>query len=253
MSNLSPENSTRSSVTKVLPGVGLQAARCFAIVDLGKHEQVFNGKPILDKKSGKQLAPSVRIMVLFELTKYMTTYTEEQGAVPYVVQQQYTFSAGQKAKLPDVLKSWGAMSKRPEKIDLRPFVGKTALISIEHSEDGKHANIGSKGRAISPWQKEFPITKAHYFYTPPKEKGQPSQQNGIFFTLDKFDPVVFEQLPPFTKKNISESIEWPSILAKYPQCAIKPKEQSVESEMTETSYNQEELPSQDVIDDDMLF
>lgn len=242
MSNLDPTNSTRSSVTKVIPGVGLQAARCVAIIDLGKHEAVFNGKPIINQKTGKQNDPAIHIMVLFELTKYMTTYTEEQGPVPYIIQQQYTFSAGAKAKLPDVLKSWASMPKRPEKIDLKPFVGKLALLTIEHSEDGKHANIGSKGRAVNPWQKEFPITKAHFFYTPPKEKGQPAQQNGIFFELAKFDPIIFEQFPPYTKQKISESLEWPSILAKFPQCAIKPKEENNSSQEAETGFNEEITP-----------
>ncbi len=249
-SNLDPENSTKSSVQKNLPPNGLQsAARCCAIVDLGHHKRIFKGQQAVNQKTGQPLGPAIKVMAIFEFVKYMTTYNEEQGAVPYLIQQEYTFSVDKKAALPDVLKSWGSMPKRPEKIDLRPFVGKLALITIEHSADGKHANIASKGQGINAWNKEFPVTKAHYFYTPPKEKGQPAQQNGIFFELANFDPAIFEQLPPYTKKRISESSEWAAILAKYPQCAIIPQQDNNNAPVVqETGFNETEIQPLDMDD-----
>lgn len=190
-----------------LPDTGLQQARCFAIIDIGTHKLSFKGQPTLDKETGKQMT-APKIMVYFELPGFINQPSEAGKGKPYPsrLQQEYIFSAGKKAKLPDVLKSWGPMKKRPEKLTselIKKFVGLKAMINIQHSENGEYANIGSNGRAINPWMKEL---------------GEPAKYNEpIFFDMEAFTWESFYKLPPYSQKLIRESLEFPGILKKMPE------------------------------------
>jgi hypothetical protein len=195
--SLSEEASKR--VSKKLPDVGIQPARCYAIIDLGTQPGSFKGQPT---------DPSLQIMFLWELTKFMNVPEDKtKKPWPCTIKQQYAFSAGAKAKFPDVLKAWGKLSKRPEKIGvqlLKNYLGAPCMITVEHSEDGQWANVGSKGRGVSPFMKEnFAVPELH--------------NKPIFFNMDEFSWDKFKELPEFVQKIVRNSLEFPSIASKNPE------------------------------------
>lgn len=198
----------------VLPDAGLQPSRIYAIIDLGSHLSVFNGQPVMNKKTGKQVATD-KIVIYWELPNFMNTPDDVQyKPFPSVVKQDYSYSADPKAKLPDVLKSCGPLKNRPEKLNedlLKKFVGHPCMLNIEHVEGkdkktGKeriYANISGAGRGVNPWMKEM---------TPPTKCNEP-----IFFSLSEFTWDSFKKLPKYAQDFIRKSLEFPSIVAKNPE------------------------------------
>lgn len=193
---LSPEEAESSS-SKTQVEDGLQVARCYAIIDIGHQPKLFKGQPAIDME-GNLLPPSREVALCFELTKYMNVYKDGEAPVPKSIIQKFTFSNGAKAKLPDVLKSWGKLKSRLDRLDLKPYLGQFAILNVEVSKDGKHANIASGGRAINPMSKEFAVPKIHY----PK----------LWFEIENFTWDIFNSFHPYVQKLIKNSREWSSII-----------------------------------------
>lgn len=210
----------------VLPETGLQAARSYAIIGVGSHLSVFNGQPVINKKTGKQVTTS-KIHIYWEIPKFMNTREDGGKSFPANVWAEYTWSASEKSKLPDVLKAWGPMKNRPEELTLeliKKFLGHPCMINVEHSigkdkktgKDRTYANVGSKGRGINPFMKEIP---------------QPVKCNDpIFFNLDNFTWDSFKNLPPYSQGVIRKSIEFAQIIAKNPE----PLNPDSEAELSDT-------------------
>lgn len=182
-----------------LPDAGLQPARCFAIVDVGMQKVSFKG---VEKD------PQSEIMIFFELPKFMHSWKEGEPKQPLIVIQRYTWSAGQKAKLPKVLKSWGKLSKNLESITVKlisQYVGAPCLLDIEHNErDGvTYANISAGGLGVRAITEEFKAPEP--FYTK------------MFFNLAEFTWEKFNNLPVPAQKKIRESLNWSKILEKHPE------------------------------------
>lgn len=176
------------------PDEGLQPARCFAIIDLGIQQGSYKGVPT---------EPQPEVMICWELTKFMRTYKEEEGPVPAIQMQKYTFSNGKKAKLPKVMKSWAQLKKELEVLNLKPYLGQYCMLNIEHSADGEYANISGNGTGVNPFMKEIAKPKAHF--------------ENIWFDLDNFSWELFNKLPQYPQKLIQKSENWSAILKKYPQ------------------------------------
>ncbi len=198
----------------VLPDAGLQPARCFAIIDLGSRLSFFNGQPTINKKTGKQMTQD-RIMIFWELPKFMNVSDNpEYAPFPATVRQEYTYSVDSRASLCDVLKAWGPMKTRPEKLSndlLKKFLGHPCMLNIEHNDvvdkttkkTNTWANISGKGRGVNPWMKEL---------TPPEKYNEQ-----ILFTLEGFTWDSFYKLPKYAQKLVRKSLEFPSIIAKNPE------------------------------------
>lgn len=201
---MSLSETSSSGPPLILPETGLQPARCFAIIDVGSHLKFFNKQPVMNEKTGKQVQ-SNEILIYWELPKFMNA-AKDGTSFPARIKSQYTYSASSKAKFPDVLKAWGPMKVRPEKISgdiLKKFVGHLCMINVEHSKDGKYANVGSSGRGINPWMKEIAVPKEY------NEK--------IYFNMDNFTWESFFKLPSYAQKMIRKSIEFPNIIARMPE------------------------------------
>lgn len=216
---LNPE--AKGGAALKLPDAGLQPARCYAIIELGMQPTTFKG--VVGE-------PSQKVMICFELTKYMNKYEDKE--FPTAIRQEYVWSAGAKAKLPDVLKSWGSLSKRPEKINIKPYLGQYCLLNLVHTEDGKYANIASGGRGINPFMKEMAKpAKFHadiYFEIPAKYKD--------------FDWNLFFTLPPYAQKLLRGCGEWPSIIAASSE-PTKAAQQSIEIEEDNQVFSDNDGPA----------
>jgi len=177
---------------------GIQPARCYAIIDLGTQQETFQGKP---------KNPTRKVLFIWELTKFMVSYREGEPKEPLTIKQQYALSAGPKAKFPDVLKSWGSLPKRPENIGndlLKKYLGAPCMITVEHSQDKQWSNVGTAGRAVSPFMKDS--------FEPPVKHNTPA-----FFDLDAFSWESFHSLQPWIQNIIRKSEEFPKIVANNPE------------------------------------
>lgn len=221
--SLDPNQTQRKPRT--LPEIGIQSARCYAIIDCGKIYKEFNG--------AKQEYPTPTVLLCFELTKYMTTFDEKDGPVPFTIQQEFAFSASSKAKLPKVLKSWGRLTKPVTTINLKPYLGKYCVVNIEHTESKKNpgemfAKISGNGLGISPWDKERATPAVHY--------------KDIYFDLDQFSWEVFKTLPQKAQKLIKSSEDWPLILKKNPEPVSQGNTSPIESFDAHQSVEDDDIP-----------
>lgn len=167
---------------------GTFPARCYRFIDLGSHDQTFQGVSKL-----KRL-----VMVGFELP----TETMEDGR-PFSIHKRWTWSTHEKANMRKDLESWrGAKFNDtdfgPGGFDVKNLLGVPATVSIVHSEKegSTYANI----TAISKAMKGIKL---------------PDQINpSVYLSLDhhEFDRDVFSGLSEGLQKFIGESPEYQTLV-----------------------------------------
>ena len=160
---------------------GVHVARCCKIIDLGTHED-----PKFKKK--RRLA-----WIFWELPN---TYQDRGNGDPFIVGNRYTLSHNEKSTLRAHLESWYGRQFSDEALDkaggfdLERLIGRTALLNIVHSQDGKYANV----RAVMPLVAGS-VCPDPYF-------------DPVVFSFDPYDPAVFESLSNGMKEFIRGSEEW---------------------------------------------
>lgn len=174
---------------------GTFVARCYRFLDLGSHEQVFQG----ESKGLKRL-----IMISFELPTELMSEGPNAGK-PFTVSKRYTWSTHEKANMRKDLESWrGAKFNDadfgPGGFNVRNLLGVPATLTIVHSEkDGSiYANIASIGKAM-------------------KGVGVPPQINqSVYLSLEKplFDGGAFDGLSDKLKDFIRGTPEYRSLTSK---------------------------------------
>ncbi len=205
-------NSTSKPKTQgYIPPASLHLAVCYSIIDLGTQEEQFPGKPAI-------LAQKVHYS--WELPNLpFQVFSPDKPAQPVALFNEYTVSAGDKAKLPKMLCSWGNMDAKALKSItsdfLKAFLGQACMLNVVHTQAKtavdantnqpiKYAQIGGNGLMVMPRMQEIP--KPTGTINPIK-----------FLDLDAFNWQVYLSLPNFLQEKIAKSKEWPSILAKYPK------------------------------------
>lgn len=169
-----------------LAPAGMHIARCYAVIDLGTHED-----PTFGKKKHY-----VRIQHELPNTK-MTN--EKLAGKPFSVSNRYTLSHNEKAILRVHLESWygkkfnDAELDKAGGFDLSKLLGRPSFINIVHSENGKYANIGS----INP--------------VPAGMECPPAINAPVIFTFETFDQSIFDSLSEKTQDYIKESEEWAAL------------------------------------------
>jgi len=177
---------------------GTFVARCYRFIDLGSHEQTYQG----ESKGLKRL-----VMIGFELPTELMSEGEWAGK-PFSIRKRYTWSTHEKANMRKDLESWrGAKFNDndfgPDGFDVRNLLGVPATLTIVHSEnDGKnYSNIASIGKAM-------------------KGLTIPDQINAsVYLSLesDSFDREVFEGLSDKLKAFIGESPEYARLIGGKPK------------------------------------
>ncbi len=117
---------------------GTYSALCIGQYDIGLQQTNFVDKNTGEKKYAHQ------VVIRWELdVRY------KEGALAnkrFCLIKKYTLSLSEKANLYKDLKAWRGRDFTEEEFqgfDLDRLVGKSCLISVVHSADGKYANIGS--------------------------------------------------------------------------------------------------------------
>lgn len=203
---------TSSTYQRKLPEETRHLGRCFQIIDLGTQQGFFNGQP---------KEPAVELMFVWELPGCMHVFKEGEKAKPLTINQTYTYSSGDRAKLPKILKAWGKITEPIKKINpafVKRYLGQYCMLDIEHNKSKKdgtiYANIGNNGLDVKPWDPKVPKLDP---INPP-----------MFFDLEEFSWDKFYLLPKNAQNLIRKSAEWPSIISKSPE-PVQDNQQKVES------------------------
>ena len=190
---------------------GVFAARCTRIVDLGTHDTEWEGK----KKKQHMINFS------FESAELMGEDEGEYAGKPFLVNQQYTASLGQKSNMRKALESWRGRAFTPaeiESFDLHNVLGKACMVNMLH-EPGKKdpSKTYSNIKAIMPLPAGM---------TAPKAVGEL-----IFFSMSDFDQDTYDKLGEYYKKTIAESDEYKAMFAPKPAASSKPAPKQTAAEL----------------------
>ena len=124
---------------ELIPAKSYQAI-CYAVYDLGTHENEYQGK-VSDRRE---------VVLIFEIPKLRIEYLKdgEPAEGPRVISKQYTFSMNEKANLRHDIDTWfGSLSElQAIDFDFESLPGKNALLTIIHREKkngDKYSAIGS--------------------------------------------------------------------------------------------------------------
>lgn len=168
---------------------GLHVARCYKMIDLGTHDEEFQG---VIKKARK-------VRIEFELPLETKVFKEGEDAKPFSIGKEFTLSLHEKAKMRKYLESWRGKpftEQEANGFDVSKLIGAPCMVNIVHgtSKSGKeYADIS----AITPVAKGMTC---------------PSQVNASFiFSFETFDSNKFEQLPDWIKNKAKESYEYKDI------------------------------------------
>lgn len=133
------------SFERTLPDAGMMRARCVVVLDLGTHRDA----KFLDKKG--QPVKRHLVQIQFELDQMMEINGEQK---PMMATMRQTLSLGEKANLRKHLETWRGKkfseADIKEGFDLSKILGKPALLNIQHSDDGKYANVMSINPPMKP-------------------------------------------------------------------------------------------------------
>lgn len=164
---------------------GQYDAILYAVVELGTHTK--------DGQFGVKTNPE--IMFMFEIPELQITYEKDGKEItaPRVINARFNQFMNEKAKLRAFLESWRGKSLTDDDIaEFTPekVLGKGAQISVEHSKNGKYANI----KSIAPLHKSVKL-------------GKPVNPIINFGIADLNNPEEFGKLYPWVQKIVMESHE----------------------------------------------
>lgn len=159
---------------------GSHAAVCLGVIDIGTQTVTFKGKEKRQKKLYIEFEPQG---------------VEKEDGEPFTIVLRATNSDSDNSTLAKTLKSWLGV-KNVAEFDLAECAGKSALVTVTHSEKGDFANIAT----IVPLPKGMKV-------------GKPSGEVRSLFLDDTFDEEVFEGLKDSVKEKIMSSPEYDAVLA----------------------------------------
>lgn len=196
--------SENQKTQKPLPTERQHLALCVAIVDLGTQQGFFNGAPTSSRK----------IVLTFEIPGEKAVFKAENGAQPFTVSAEYTFSLDSKANFRKAMDSWiGQPVTELDSEKLTKLLKKPAMIQVVHNtaKDGiKYANIANKGVSIF----KRPADVAF-----PKE----THNTPVFFDLDNFSWESFDLAPKWLQDKISKSPEFIKASTAKPRAGAAPQ------------------------------
>ncbi len=203
---------------KPIPPAGLHPAICYAIIDMGTHQESFKGNV-----SNK---PKVKFCFEFP-TLPEQVFDEARGPQRLSIMQDFNVYSDDKSNLCKMLKQWRGVAKIDLAKDLPAYLGQSCQVMVTHvqKDDITYANIAASGTMILP---------------PTANYGAP-KNNPILFDLDKFSWQQFHSLWPFLQKKIRESLDWQNIINKFgpePQVGQVTNQQPAQQSFQAPQYQQ---------------
>lgn len=116
---------TNGGGTNEVPPEGNHLAICVALIDLGTHVDVFNGKDVSNRK----------LLICWELASEF-----DSAGVPFVVAYEFNVpeSLSSKSKLRGLLEKWrGKSLTEGEEVDFTKLLGRPCLLNLGHAQSSK--------------------------------------------------------------------------------------------------------------------
>lgn len=156
---------------------GTHLATCYMVVDIGTHNETYQGKA-KDKK---------KLVIGWEVPGELM-----ENGLPFTISKFYTASIGDGANLRKDLETWRGRPFNETELEgfsMANILGKSCFLSVQSNpETGK--------------------TKVASVMALPNGVPAPALvNNSIFFDLDDFDPDVFTTLPNWLQTQINASKE----------------------------------------------
>lgn len=166
------------------PPIGTHVARCIKVIDIGTQKSEYQGQANIRRQT----------IIAWELPNELITEGDYAGK-PFTVSRFYTASLSEKANLRADLESWRGRAFTKDELQgfaAKNILGVPCLVSLIKNDKDKTRVSGvmalTKGTTV------------------------PAQVNpSVFFSLDEFDPAVFESLSDGYKKLIKVSPEYQHI------------------------------------------
>ncbi len=170
---------------------GTHIARCYRFVDMGSHEQTFQG----ESKGLKRL-----VILSFELCNELMPPDENGIERPFTVSKRYTWSMHEKANLRKDLESWRGKKFDEEKdfgpdgFNVKKLLGVPATITVTHDEsDGKtYTNITGIGGMMKGVEAPEQVNQSVY----------------VALTKEDFNQSDFEMLHENLREKIMKTPEY---------------------------------------------
>lgn len=163
------------------PDPGTYVARCVRVIDLGTQAGEYQGKPNARRQ----------VVIMWELPTELIPEGEYEGQ-PFLVSKFYTASLNEKSRLRQDLVNWRTRDFTPEELagfDTKNILGAPCMVTLSPTESGK---IKVTGVAALPKGTKVP------------DQFNPS----VNFSLDEFDPTVYEGLSDWFRETIADSPEF---------------------------------------------
>lgn len=172
-----------------IPAKGSYPARVVGFIDLGTQDVEFEGKKSQQRKCTLEWA--------LDMVKGKSIRTDGK---PFIIGQRLTYSPSERGTFRKILKRAWAITTSD--VDVEDLIGKEALLSIIHDEDGKFANVAKyDDDGVMKIGGKKPVLP----------KGLVTR----VLSLDEtFDEDVFNSLSDKTKATIMMSPEYDKIHAK---------------------------------------
>lgn len=167
---------------------GTYIARCYSVVDLGTHNEEYQGT-----FSDKQ-----KVRITWELPTETKEFTDKDGntkTAPLVIGKEYTLSMGSKANLrKDIQSMIGAIltDAEAEAFEIFDLVGMECQLSIAH----KTSKQGKEYAVVQSIAKLMKGTVCPPQFNP-----------SVKFDINPWNQAAYDALPEFIRKKIDESYE----------------------------------------------
>lgn len=168
---------------------GSHLARLYRIIDIGTQVNDYQGQITYPRK----------VIFFFEI------HGEDQAGAPLTtddgkplsVMKEYTATLNEKGRLVQMLKQWLA-AEVPDPFDPKELLGKFGMVNVSNTNKGDRVYANLDG--VSPVPSIY------------LKAGLPNGYNDLlYFSMEKFDSVVYESLPNWIKEKIQKSPEYRSI------------------------------------------
>lgn len=162
---------------------GNHVACCYAIIDLGTHEESYEGQAPRAKR---------KVFIQWEVSS-----ESRQDGTAFRIGKFYALSSHEKSNFRKDLESWRGRKFSEEdfgNFKLKNLLAKPCMLNVVQSEkDGK--------------------TKSNIASIASMPKGMPAptlSEPMLFVSLepDEFDPAAYERVPEFLREDVMKSPEW---------------------------------------------
>lgn len=176
---------------------GSYAARIYQIIHLGTIQ-------------GFQGAMQNKVRITFEFPTELKVFKEENGEQPQVLSKEYTLSTHEKSGLRKLIVACDPKALKVgdggliEEYDIENLLGKSCLVSVEHTTKGENTYANIKVETVLPKGMVCP----------------PQINESVSISYDHFDQEAFNKLPQFIREKMQSSFEYQAMIN--PDGAIAP-------------------------------